>query len=469
MLDSRKTDLVCIAAAILAAAFVVGFALFARSCGVVAASAQPAYMDVLFGDDRVHTIAIEMPEWDAFINEAAEDSYTLCDLTIEGERFEGAGIRVKGNNSRSLVREYGLERYSLKIEFDHFREGATFHGLDKLSLDASFQDNSYLKNYVAYDMMDYMGVATPACSYCWITVNGEAWGLYLAVEEPEEAFLGRCFGPDHGVLYKPDYRRLSDENADVALRYLDDDPESYPGIFDKEKVSADAQDHHRLIQALKTLSTGEDLESAVMVDEVLRYFVVQTFVVNLDSYLGPTGHNYLLYEDNGRITLLPWDYNLAFSTYTLGMPDAENDPLKYVNMPIDTPAEGEVMLKRPLYHNVMQVDENFVDYYRLYDEFLKGYFESGRFEALVAQTVRMIAPYVERDPTAFCSYEDFEAGVRAFSLFCSLRAESVRGQLSGTVPSSFAEQERGEGSLVSVEGLWLPDMGEIADLEDGTG
>ena len=44
----------------------------------------------------------------------------------------------------------------------------------------------------------------------------------------------------------------------------------------------------RLIGALKTLSEGTDLESAVNVDEVLRYFAVQVFVVNLDSYLGRT-------------------------------------------------------------------------------------------------------------------------------------------------------------------------------------
>ena len=70
---------------------------------------------------------------------------------------------------------------------DHFKEGQTYYGLDKFSLDASFQDNSYLKNYIAYDMMEYMGVPSPLCSYVWVTVNGNPHGLFLAVEEPEEA------------------------------------------------------------------------------------------------------------------------------------------------------------------------------------------------------------------------------------------------------------------------------------------
>ncbi len=80
-------------------------------------------------------------------------------------------------------------------------------------------------------------------------------------------------------------------------------------------------DQERLIEALQVLSTGEDLETAVNVDEVLRYFTVQVFVMNWDSYLGHTGHNYFLYEEDGVLSILPWDYNLAFGTYALGMTD----------------------------------------------------------------------------------------------------------------------------------------------------
>ena len=40
-------------------------------------------------------------------------------------------------------------------------------------------------------------------------------------------------------------------------------------------------------------------------DQVLRYFTVQVFVMNWDSYLGRTGHNYFLYEEDGVISMLP--------------------------------------------------------------------------------------------------------------------------------------------------------------------
>ena len=69
-------------------------------------------------------------------------------------------------------------------------DGGNYHGLDKFSLDASFQDNSYLKTYLVYDMMDYMEVPAPLCSYAWVTVNGQPWGLFLAIEERRRPLPG---------------------------------------------------------------------------------------------------------------------------------------------------------------------------------------------------------------------------------------------------------------------------------------
>ena len=465
MLNHKYTDRICIiiaaAACLIAALFLSGDKL-----GITPVSSVPEYSVRIFDDSYVHRIDIQIDDWDKFLEEAPEEEYTECDVEIDGELFTSIGLRAKGNNSRRLVEEYDLDRYSLKIEFDHFQEGNTYYGLDKMSLDSSFQDNSYLKNYITYDMMSFMGVPSPLCSYVWVTVNGEDWGLFLAVEEPEEAFARRNFGADHGMLYKPDYRSLEETNNDVALKYTTDNPEDYDNIFRHAKFDCTESDKQRLIQALKVLTEGQgtEVESAVNVDEVLRYFTVQVFVVNLDSYLGKTGHNYFLYEEDGVISILPWDYNLAFATYSLGMPDPVNDAGLYVNYPIDTPAAGEIMMNRPLYHNLMKTEEYFSLYHEYFNYFMDQYFENGYFEKKAAETIRMIAPYVEKDPTAFCSYEEFQDGVETFAKFCLLRAESVRGQLDGTIPSTIAGQEADKETRIDASEVWLPDMGEIADL-----
>ncbi len=466
MLKSRYIDRICIITAAVACIAAILF-LFGEKLGLVPLSSDPEYAVRLFDDSYVHHIDILTDDWETFLEQAPQEEYIECDIEIDGQLFSSVGLRAKGNNSRRLVEEYGLDRYSLKVEFDHFQEGNTYYGLDKLSLDSSFQDNSYLKNYIAYDMMDFMEVPAPLCSYVRVTVNGEYWGLFLAVEEPEESFARRNFGADYGMLYKPDYRSLEDENSDVALKYTTDDPEDYDNIFRHARFDCTISDQQRLIRSLRILSEAEgtEAEAAVNVDEVLRYFTVQVFVVNLDSYLGKTGHNYFLYEEDGILSILPWDYNLAFATYSLGMPEPVNDAGLYVNYPIDTPASADVMLNRPLYHNLMQTEEYFEQYHEYFDYFIREYFESGYFEKKAAETTKMIAPYVEKDPTAFCSYEDYLTGVETFTKFCLLRAESVRGQLNGTIPSTIAGQEENTASRVDASEVWLPDMGEIADLQ----
>ncbi|HIU25030.1 MAG TPA: CotH kinase family protein [Candidatus Copromorpha excrementigallinarum] len=464
MLKKKSIDKICIAVAAAAVAVVIVF-MKGESLGIARMSGAPEYEKRLFDDSRVHRVDIEIEDWDEFINKAPEEEYSVCDIIIDGERTEKAGIRAKGNNSLNLTEKYGHERYSLKVEFDHYVEGGSYLGLDKMSLDASFQDNSYMKNYLAYDMMSAMGVPAPLCSYVWVTVNGRDWGLFLAVEEPEEAFARRVYGRDHGKLYKPDYMSLEDENADVALRYTGDEVNNYENIFRNAKFDIASNDKKRVIEALKNLSQGENLEKYVDVEGALRYFTVQTFVVNLDSYLGPTGHNYYLYEENGRLTMLPWDYNLAFGTYSLGMPQPVNDAELYVNYPIDTPYSGEVMMNRPFFHNIMKKGEYYEAYHMYYDQFLREYFESGYFETRVRKTAEMIAPYAAKDPTAYCSYEEHAEAVDTIENFCLLRAQSVRKQLEGQIPSTVKGQSEDRSGFVDASSVWIPHMGEIADLK----
>ena len=252
----------------------------------------------------------------------------------------------------------------------------------------------------------------------------------------------------------------------MALKYIDDSSASYPGIFDNAKFTPSGEEKQRLIEALKVLSTGENLETAIDVDEVLRYFTAQIFVMNWDSYVGHTGHNYFLYEEDGILSILPWDYNLAFGTYALGMTDPIRDPELLINYPINTPAEGKIMLNRPLYHNLMQNSEYFTRYHRYFDQFISGYFENGRFEETLQKMEELIAPYVQKDPTAFCSFSDHKLAVDTLRQVCLLRAESIRGQLDGSIPATLRGQLEQPDAKIDASGIVLENLGDFEDLEN---
>ena len=500
MSTHRSIDRICVVAVILSLLvtllFMNGEALGIQSTGKVI-----GYENRLFDASRVHTIDIVMDDWDGFIETCQSEEYSVCSVVIDGESYKNVGIRGKGNTSLSSVASMGSSRYSFKIEFDQYDSTKSYHGLDKLSLNNLIQDNTMMKDYLTYKMMNAFGVASPLCSFVYITANGEDWGLYLAVEGVEEAFLQRNYGSNYGELYKPDSMSFGGgrgngggfdmealaENfdfsvqperpaeggqpqgrqngggfpgggmgsSDVKLQYVDDDPDSYPNIFDNAKTDITEADKARLIAALKILSGEGDIEDAVDVEQVIRYFVVHGFVCNGDSYTGGMVHNYYLYEEDGVLSMLPWDYNLAFGGFQT------SDASGAVNEPIDTPVSGGSPEDRPMVGWIFRSEEHTALYHQYYSEFLSSLLESGWCAALIDETAAMIAPYIAQDPTKFCTDEEFKAGVAALKEFCELRTQSVRGQLDGSIPSTTQGQTENPSALVDCAGLDLGDMGTM--------
>lgn len=525
MLRSKNIDRICclvIACTMLLAA---GFTALAGA-GVLESSRKTSltYAKHLFDQSTVHKIEITMDGWDDFIDNCTDEKYRACAVTIDGEAQGTVGIRAKGNTSLSSMAQYDNDRYSFKIEFDHYQKKKTYRGLDKLSLNNIIQDATYMKDYWSYTFMNQMGLASPLCSYTEIYVNGEYWGLYLAVEGVEEAFLERNYGEDYGELYKPDSlsfgggrgngqafdmqdfekklqgddteeQAAADENAandnaaptmpqdiqratrinrgdfkqgggmggmgssDVKLQYIDDDPDSYANIFDNAKTKVKKKDQARLIAALKKLSEGDT--SAVDTDAVAMYMAVHNFLCNGDSYTGSMVHNYYLYEKDGVMSMIPWDYNLAFGGFTGG-----SDATGTVNTAIDTLVSGGDDSDRPMAGWITASDESLALYHEKYRQFIDTVFTSGWFESEFDRVSAMIAPYVEKETRAFYSYEEFQTAADTLKTFCLKRAQSVQGQLDGSIPATSAAQQ-GSDALIDASELSITAMGGMNNGKGG--
>lgn len=248
--------------------------------------------------------------------------------------------------------------------------------------------------------------------------------------------------------------------GDLSLIYSDDEYNGYSNIFDNAKTDITDEDKERLIASLKSLNENSDIENVVNVDEVIRYFVVHNFVCNFASYTGSMIHNYYLYEEDGQLSMIPWDYNLAFGGFSAGGGGSDS-ATQMVNYPIDTPVSGGTIDSRPMLAWIF-ADESYTELYHTYfDTFISEYFESGYFENLITETENLIASYVEQDPTKFCTYEEFETGVDTLKSFCLLRAESIRGQLDGTIPSTSDGQQEDDSALVDASSISLTDMGSM--------
>ena len=560
MISNKHFNIIVAVFVVIALCFSSLIVLLPKSTTSSASIEQPDYVTTIFDDDSVIEINIEIDEsaWQEMLDNAAAEEYTAANITVNGTTYNNVAIRPKGNSSLSqLVTDDSTERYSFKVKFDEYVDGQTLDGLSKLVLNNNMSDTTSMKEYLSYKLLDSLGVPTPACSYAHITVNGQEWGLYLAVEPIEEEFIERYYGSTDGNLYKPesDSVAMGDKdtnenttsesnnntttnnsidiqnqpnmnnedtsgqmqtppdmnngdtsgemqtppnmnngdtsgqmqtppdmnngdtsgqmqtppdmnNGDASsqmqipnneftnestnkpqmpngigggiggnsnganLVWTGDDISNYSAIFDSAIFkTTDSDDYTKIVDMIEHLDSLDNIESYLDVDEVLRYFAANTFLVNLDSYVSNMNHNYYLYEDDGIVSILPWDYNLSFAGFQAG--SASNA----INFPIDTPV-SDSLEESPLIGKLLEIDEYKELYHNYLNEIVENFVNNGTLETLVTKTDSLISSYIQNDATAFYTYDEYKASLSNLINFGYDRATSIAAQLDGSQPST---------------------------------
>ena len=449
-------------------------------------SAADTYAAHIFQEDTVNEINIEIDEadWQDMLENPLKEEYHKANVTINGETVGNVAIRTKGNNSLTSVANSDSDRYSFKLDFDYYDNNGNYYGLKKLCLNNNYSDNSSMREYISYKIMGEMGLDVPECAYSHITVNGEEWGLYLAVEPVDEVFLAAHFADATGDLYKPEGKGGTGAN----LVYNGDDISAYTGLI--LKTNLNSSDGKEILALMQALEDGEGLEEVLDVEKALKYIAANVALANFDSYLGNTTHNFYLYEENGRFTIIPWDMNLAFGGFgggevdiyeptkqgmggfgggdkrkdtqdnnavtnaaenTEAQADANNQP----QPPDNADMQGMPSMdsgEKPLVTTLLE-NETYRSMYEGYlKEIAEKYFTQEYMTELVTKIHDLIAPYVQNDPTAFCTYEEFEQACStdptdqySLAYYAVNMAESIENQLNGGEPTFNTSSMQGGG------------------------
>ena len=511
---------------------VLAMAMSDKLIAVVSGTAYDMeYEKELFDTSEIIDVNIIMDDgkWEEMLDGARSEVYYQCDVVINDTPFYQVGIRPKGNTSlSSIASDPNNDRYSFKLEFDQFVDGQTCFGLDKLVLNNSYADTTNMKEAVIYDMFQYLDTDASLYNYAKISVNGEYWGLYLALEAIEESFMLRNYGMEKGYLYKPDSMNHNNNNNDNApngngfqkmpqgefqrpngaqngertfrrterrsensdktrqpsekspqrnaqgggmpqgggrmgrggmpgsmggggnLNYSDDNLSSYSTIWSGQINASSDTDHKRVVEALKNVRSQKDIEKYIDVEQVLKYMAVHNFAVNNDSLSGNMAHNYYLYEANGQISILPWDYNLSFG----GMNGSDGTGV--INDPID-----DTWSATRLFDFVMEIEEYNARYHEYYQKLVDEYLFGGKFEETYNRIRSQIDEHVKNDPNSMYTYEEYTKGAEVLKEAVMLRAESVKGQLAGTIPSTTEGQRADASSLVDASHLNLSELGQF--------
>lgn len=276
----------------------------------------PDLSEPFYGTDRVLdvSITIDPADWETLRNQTrsfvdilagdcldgpADDIFTWFEatVTVDGETLEKVGVRKKG-----FLGSLSRSKPSLKVRFDKFVDDQLLgDALKRLTLNNSRQDPSMLNTCLSYGVFAAAGIPAPRCGFATVSVNGEAYGLYVQVESIKKAFLRRHFENAEGNLYEG---TMSDFRA------------GWSGTFEKKtnKTEADFSDIEQVSSALETSGDGgiAALDAIVDDERFLSFWATEVLVGHWDGYNG-NRNNFMTYrEPDGRFVFLPWGPDSAF-------------------------------------------------------------------------------------------------------------------------------------------------------------
>ena len=484
-----------------------------------------------FYKDRIATIRIIMEEedWSFCLTNAFEEQYIPADFWFDDELIPYVGVRPKGNSSLGQAIGWDSPRIPLAVDFNIFNRARNFHGVKKVFLNNGWSDPTLIREVIALEIFAEMGIPTPRASLVDVWVNDTHLGVYTMVEMVDRAFIARHFDDASGNLYKPELvaARLdwteADVDTDFSSPFLPEPPPRHDPILytniggaplidllralDQEemvslytaipplegnlarglppvrmprnylealalKTNENNPDYTALFAFLEVLNTKpsdnslEDIEEVMDVDEILKFFATSAVILHLDNYIG-IGHNNYLYEVDGKFSIIPWDANMAFGTFNLGIRKKG-----LINYYIDEPTAGP-MVRFPLVYQLLNQPTYMEKYSGYIQEVIDGPFDIDRVLTRIDQLVEMVRPYAQADTEMFYSYEDWER-----CLIEDLRPPDIfegwmAGGSSPMMPfflskgeSSFLRQNFGVNSLWELFSLELTDE-DFAKLREG--
>lgn len=210
------------------------------------------------------------------------------------------GFRLKGRagSFRTLDR-----KSAFKVQIDWESEDANLFGQRRLTLNNMVQDRSMIHEWTSYTIFRAMGVVAPRVGYAWVTVNGEAYGLYSNIEALEDELLDRHFvGTEN--LYEGAY------GADLFPDHI--------GRFDRDEGDLDPAELEAVIALMHAVEPAEFYAASQdLIDwpQALAMMVTEIYIGHWDGY-APTRNNYYLhFDDDGVMRLMPWGTDQTFARH----------------------------------------------------------------------------------------------------------------------------------------------------------
>lgn len=248
-----------------------------------------------------------------------KEEYKLIDLRIGKEYYKEVGIRTKGSTVYYLLEKNDSKNYSYKIKLDYKNKKQNYKGITELHLNTGIPDPTGIREYLVYKIYNQMGINTQKYGLGELKLDNKSLGLISVVEVVNENYINRNYNLENANLYKPD-PYLNHDHISAGLNYNGDEEENYRAIFDNVKtLKTNKEDKTRLINILKSINKEKEIEKYFYdFDKIIKMIAINKVVGDIDSFTGKTLRNYYLYEANGKIDIIPFDFNISFGVNANG-------------------------------------------------------------------------------------------------------------------------------------------------------
>ncbi len=200
----------------------VGLFLGLASCACGAA-AKRENSENFFESGFIPQIHIRIAETNLARLRRNDRNYVRATVKEGDTVYEEVGIHLKG--AAGSHRPVDDEKPAFTLNFDKFVDHQSFHGLDKLSLNNSVQDGSYMTEAICSELFLAAGVPTARATHARVWLNGRDLGFYVLKEGFDKTFLKRHFKNVNGNLYDGGFLReitepleLTSSDGDVRNR-----------------------------------------------------------------------------------------------------------------------------------------------------------------------------------------------------------------------------------------------------------
>jgi hypothetical protein len=159
----------------------------------------PDPSDALFAKGGIPRLRLEIAQEEMDRLRAEPRAYVRARMR-ENDRTDYEEVAVKLKGAAGSFRDID-DKPAFTLNLDRFRRGQEFHGLEKLHLNNSVQDDTWLNELLASELMAAGGVPAPRVTHARVWLNGRDLGLYVLKEGFDKRFLARHFEDPDGNLY----------------------------------------------------------------------------------------------------------------------------------------------------------------------------------------------------------------------------------------------------------------------------